>query len=226
MATAALIVWAGVAVVAAGTGARGGLVVRKDFVPEQCTRAAKKGDHVHVHFEAYIDESSAAGEAGRLYERSRAPEGAVAAGGHKATRDVPLAIMLGAGHALPALDRDGLLGMCVGEKRTLVIPPELGYGEHGKHKLVPPGATLRYVVELIKIDEEQHAPQHDNVFQEADADGDGKIVFDELKGWFQKTHSLGDEAKVREVFDMDDRDKNGHIDWDEFSGPKGLRDEL
>ena len=43
--------------------------------------------------------------------------------------------------------------MCKGEKRTLVIPPELGYGEKGAGAGIPGGATLRYDVECMKIED-------------------------------------------------------------------------
>lgn len=45
----------------------------------------------------------------------------------------------------------GLLGMCVGEKRRLVIPPELGYGANGAGDSIPPNAVLIFDTELIKI---------------------------------------------------------------------------
>lgn len=45
----------------------------------------------------------------------------------------------------------GLLDMCIGEKRTLTIPPEFGYGDRGIGP-IPGGATLVFDTELVGID--------------------------------------------------------------------------
>ena len=67
----------------------------------------------------------------------------------RARRD-PLDFALGAGDVIKGLD-EGLPGMKVGGKRRLVVPPHLGYGEHGSGDAVPPNATLVFDVELLGV---------------------------------------------------------------------------
>lgn len=65
-------------------------------------------------------------------------------------RGQPFSFVLGAGQVIQGWEQ-GLLGMKVGEKRKLTIPSELGYGERGVPGAIPPGATLVFEVELLKI---------------------------------------------------------------------------
>jgi len=65
-------------------------------------------------------------------------------------RREPFSFMLGAGSVIKGWDR-GLMGMKVGGKRTLIIPANLAYGQRGQGS-IPPGATLIFDIELVRIE--------------------------------------------------------------------------
>ncbi len=62
----------------------------------------------------------------------------------------PFEFKLGAGMVIKGWD-EGLVGMKIGEKKTLTIPPEKGYGATGAGNAIPPNATLIFDVELVGI---------------------------------------------------------------------------
>lgn len=94
----------------------------------------KSGQQVSVHYTGWLDEK---GAKGKKFDSSR-------------DRGTPFSFTLGAKQVISGWDI-GVATMKVGGKRTLVIPPELGYGARGAGGVIPPNATLIFDVELLGV---------------------------------------------------------------------------
>ena len=120
--------------VAAGTALAAGLV-KTDTVVGKGKEAAS-GRTVEVHYTGWLHDEAAKNKRGKQFDSS------VGRG--------PFSFPLGAGRVIKGWD-EGVAGMKVGGKRTLVIPPELGYGSRGAGGVIPPNATLVFDVELLDV---------------------------------------------------------------------------
>jgi peptidylprolyl isomerase len=96
----------------------------------------RDGDAVSVHYTGWLYDPTT-GTRGDRFDSSR-------------DRDEPLTFTVGHGRVIEGWD-EGLKGMAVGGKRTLVIAPELAYGERGAPPTIPPNATLLFDVELVAL---------------------------------------------------------------------------
>lgn len=98
---------------------------------ENCPKRSKKGDVLKMHYTGSLED-------GTEFDSS-------------IPRGEPLSFTLGSGQVIKGWDQ-GLMGMCEGEKRKLVIPSDLGYGASGSPPKIPGGATLIFEVELVGIE--------------------------------------------------------------------------
>ncbi|MCA9800194.1 MAG: FKBP-type peptidyl-prolyl cis-trans isomerase [Cyanobacteria bacterium HKST-UBA06] len=65
-------------------------------------------------------------------------------------RNQPFSFRIGAGQVIRGWE-EGLVGMKVGGKRTLTIPPDMAYGSRGVPPAIPPDATLKFDIELLEL---------------------------------------------------------------------------
>ena len=99
--------------------------------------AAAAGQRVAVHYTGWLNQPDAAGGRGAKFDSSK-------------DRGDPFKFELGAGQVIGGWD-EGVQGMQVGGTRTLLIPPELGYGARGAGGVIPPNATLVFEVDLLAV---------------------------------------------------------------------------
>ena len=100
-------------------------------------REAEPGFNVSVHYTGWLYDAAAEGFKGKKFDSS-------------VDRKQPFDFALGAGQVIQGWD-EGFAGMKIGGKRTLIIPPEMGYGARGAGGVIPPNATLIFDVELLDV---------------------------------------------------------------------------
>lgn len=98
---------------------------------------AVSGKPVVVHYTGWLYDPSKTDQKGAKFDSSK-------------DRGQPFSFPLGGGRVIKGWD-EGVAGMKVGGQRTLVIPPDYGYGARGAGGVIPPNATLIFDVELLDV---------------------------------------------------------------------------
>ncbi|KAK2033979.1 FKBP-type peptidyl-prolyl cis-trans isomerase [Colletotrichum zoysiae] len=109
----------------------------------ECDRKTKNGDKLTMHYRGTLQSDGSQFDAS--YDRG-----------------TPFSFKIGSGQVIKGWEQ-GLLDMCIGEKRTLTIPPELGYGSRGMGP-IPASSTLVFETELVGI---EGVPKPDKIVYKA-----------------------------------------------------------
>lgn len=117
----------------------GGTIARFEAIDVQpgTGTEAHAGTSVTVHYTGWLYDERTADKHGEKFDSSM-------------DRNVPFTFRLGGGQVIRGWD-EGVAGMKVGGKRTLMIPAEYGYGDRGAGGVIPPGASLVFDVELLGV---------------------------------------------------------------------------
>ncbi|KAG8559491.1 hypothetical protein GDO81_017356 [Engystomops pustulosus] len=172
-------------------------------VPSVCTQKSRRGDLVNAHYDGYL-----AKDLSKFY-CSRSEKD-----GH------PKWFVLGVGQVIKGLDI-AMMEMCPGEKRKVIIPPSLAYGEKGYDK-IPPNATLIFEIELLGISK---GPRSVEAFQQIDLNNDKFLSKDEISNYlteeFKKDGKQRDPSMhgriLTDIFQKNDHDNDGLISSREYN---------
>lgn len=185
------------------------------YVPKNCKRKSAKGDLLVVHYTGWLAKS------GRKFDTTVDVR----------RRYAPFEFVVGTGYVIKGWDI-GLMDMCPGEKRRLTVPPSLAYGKKGLRGIIPPNATLIFLIDML--DMRHAAPNYApmDLFSSLDKDNDKTLSREEVSHYVdyqvkmyrnKNAPKLTPEEKEKMVDDImakEDKNGDGVIQHSEFSGPK------
>jgi len=104
------------------------VTVEHQVVPESCTRKTVVGDYIRYHYNgSFLN--------GNTFDTSY-------------QRNSTYNTYIGMGYVIAGMDQ-ALLGVCIGERRRVIIPPHMAYGERGAGNVIPPSAVLVFDIHVI-----------------------------------------------------------------------------
>nr|XP_046271602.1 peptidyl-prolyl cis-trans isomerase FKBP10 isoform X1 [Scatophagus argus] len=131
------------------------LIVEVKEVPEGCTRRTVTGDYIRYHYNGTFQDGTAFDSS---YQRNSTYN-----------------TYIGMGYVIQGMDK-ALQGLCIGEKRRVIVPPHMAYGEEGVGDLIPSSAVLVFDIHVIDFHNPKdpveikvtHRPQECSMTSEAD----------------------------------------------------------
>ncbi|KAH6615414.1 hypothetical protein B0J18DRAFT_279195 [Chaetomium sp. MPI-SDFR-AT-0129] len=153
----------------------------------ECERRSQKGDTVKVHYRGTLQSN------GQKFDASY-------------DRGSPFSFKLGAGMVIKGWD-EGLVDMCIGEKRTLTIAPSYGYGDRSIGP-IPAGSTLVFETELMGID---GVPQPESIVTKSATDTPASEETQNVADKVASAVSEATEAVKTVVADTDDTQEHNEL---------------
>jgi len=178
--------------------------------PKTCDRESKKGDFVKVNFNVVVHDKTQTPIDNRFEKKT-------------------LEFVLGDKEMIEGFEA-GLYDMCVGESRSIVVPPKFGYRGDGLGSL-PSRVHLHFKNVTMRFigDNPKGNLAKDNIFKQIDSNEDSLLSKDEVSKFLLSTGvrdvpgATGMKQLLREIFHEEDHDHNGFIAHHEFGG---IKDEL
>lgn len=189
------------------------------FMPRRCEAKVAYGDQAYIHYKVWKKNATQPDQfENKYFDRS--------------AHDKPYRFPVGMEYVIRGLD-EGIIGMCIGEKRVFFIPDHMAYGltgSKGGGTDETPAGDLKFEVEIYEVTPGHRSPA---IFKQMDLDGDKYLTVKEVGKYmrlaYEQRHEednsvehLTEEHEIewaRHIFSTEDKNRDGYISFVEFVGP-------